>query len=109
MAMINCEECGKRMSDTATSCPSCGARHKAVVRISTGRKTGLVIMGFIIAIIGSVMFYTEYTRPFPEYISSYELAQEWSKNNSSLRNYSMVMIIIGLGLLIAGLFSKTKE
>ncbi|WP_145026015.1 zinc-ribbon domain-containing protein [Geobacter argillaceus] len=25
MALINCEECGKQISDRATSCPSCGA------------------------------------------------------------------------------------
>ena len=28
MALIKCSECGKEMSDKATTCPHCGARHE---------------------------------------------------------------------------------
>jgi hypothetical protein len=28
MAMVHCRECGKNISDSATSCPHCGAKQK---------------------------------------------------------------------------------
>jgi len=107
--MINCEECGKRMSDTATSCPNCGARHKAVVRISAGRKNSLIIFGFIITMIGVVLYYNQYTTSIPDNLYSIESMKEWSSADSSLRMYYAILTCIGIGLLIGGLFSKTKE
>lgn len=46
MALIKCSECGKEMSDKATTCPHCGARHE------TGNaKVIRIILGIIILII----------------------------------------------------------
>ena len=46
MALIKCSECGKEMSDKATTCPHCGARDK------TGNAKAIrIILGIIILII----------------------------------------------------------
>ena len=36
MAMVFCRECGKKISDTATACPNCGAATKDVTAVKDG-------------------------------------------------------------------------
>ena len=38
MALIQCSECKKEISDQATSCPNCGAPIKAKKQYWTGKK-----------------------------------------------------------------------
>lgn len=63
MALINCPECGRQVSDQAEKCPGCGAiinkktaKKNAKQMKSKGRKKKLVIIGILIAILmgGSV-------------------------------------------------------
>jgi hypothetical protein len=35
MALIKCKECGNEISDTARSCPRCGAYHRGAIEISS--------------------------------------------------------------------------
>ncbi len=42
--IVNCLECGKEISDTANSCPHCGAPKDKATKIPTGSKVGGVIM-----------------------------------------------------------------
>lgn len=53
MALINCKECGKQMSDTAVSCPHCGAKNKNNNEEAT---TGLKVICFLIPLIGIIIF-----------------------------------------------------
>lgn len=46
MAMIKCPECGKEISDKATACPHCGAKHE-----TDNAKAIRIILGIIILII----------------------------------------------------------
>ncbi len=39
MAMVHCRECGKKISETASSCPSCGAR-QSESHHESGRRSG---------------------------------------------------------------------
>jgi hypothetical protein len=38
MALINCDECGKEVSDKAASCPNCGAPIAPVTRAEPAKK-----------------------------------------------------------------------
>lgn len=50
MALINCKECGKEISDKASICPICGTKLK-------NRKNNLMILvGIIVIICGIVLF-----------------------------------------------------
>jgi hypothetical protein len=56
MALINCPDCGKQISDQAKTCPSCARPIKHRASISPGLKTILFIVGIIAVIgIGSVL------------------------------------------------------
>ncbi len=50
MALINCKECGKEISDQAQSCPSCGVplKKQPEKRSGMGIITALIIIGVII-------------------------------------------------------------
>jgi Zn finger protein HypA/HybF involved in hydrogenase expression len=57
MALIQCEECGKEISDLALACPQCGFAHAAVQhhrhqQAQTAMKAdqiALIVVAFIIA------------------------------------------------------------
>jgi len=53
MALIQCKECGKEISDTAVSCPNCGAKNK---NNNEGATTGLKVICFLIPLIGIIIF-----------------------------------------------------
>ncbi len=54
MAMINCPECGKEISDKAKVCPSCGAPAKSVQEKSKKRKDIVVFAVIIVVFIAAV-------------------------------------------------------
>ena len=70
MALINCSECGKKVSDKAPACPSCGnpiaiASVEPVVRTQTqismveytGKKwKGIMFVAVCLSILGFLMF-----------------------------------------------------
>ena len=43
MAMIQCQECGERMSDEAIKCPQCGAHRLSAVGVSGFQKVCAVL------------------------------------------------------------------
>lgn len=53
MSLIKCEECGKEISEKATSCPKCGAKNKNNNEIAS---KGLKTICFLIPIIGIIIF-----------------------------------------------------
>ncbi len=53
MALIQCKECGKEMSDQAVSCPNCGAKNKNNDETATA---GLKVICFVIPLIGIIIF-----------------------------------------------------
>lgn len=59
MALMNCPECGKEISDQAESCPYCGYP----LRLFAGRKEshgrGFGVAGFVLGIIGVTYCYTD--------------------------------------------------
>ena len=60
MALILCKECGREISDAATTCPHCGAPVKPSVPVKSNTKTYMVsalligIVAGIIAVANSV-------------------------------------------------------
>lgn len=64
MALINCPECKKEISDTARKCPHCGYAVKSVVKdISTNKKTILKMTIAAIAVIVLVLAISIFSRP----------------------------------------------
>jgi len=58
MALINCSECEKQISDTAKSCPSCGHPVAAVTIEATGKRfKGLQVIGLLIFIVGFIFLF----------------------------------------------------
>lgn len=55
MALINCKECGKEISDKAKTCPNCGiALNDAVAKeINAAKKVAI----FVIAVLGLIVIY----------------------------------------------------
>jgi uncharacterized membrane protein len=57
MALINCPECKKQISDMAKVCPSCGYSFEAQVIEATGKDTkAMQLIGFFLAVAGVVIF-----------------------------------------------------
>ncbi len=55
MALIECSECGKKISSKAKECPSCGNPIAATTVEQTGKKwKGSQLIGVIILIIGAI-------------------------------------------------------
>ncbi len=52
MALIKCNECGKEISDTAETCPSCGKKNNMNQEATMGVK----IICFLIPIVGFIIF-----------------------------------------------------
>ena len=64
MALINCPECKKEISDTARKCPHCGYAVKSVLKdINSNKKTILKIAIAAIAIIVLVLAINIFPRP----------------------------------------------
>lgn len=53
MALMACNECGKKISDEARNCPACGARNKKPVSKLTIVVVGLIAASFVGASINS--------------------------------------------------------
>lgn len=54
MAMIKCQECGKKISSTASACPSCGAPISVAAAKPDRRLSWIHIMGLIVG--GFILF-----------------------------------------------------
>ena len=44
MALINCKECTKEMSDTASQCPNCGAPKLNAIGLTTAQRVTAIII-----------------------------------------------------------------
>lgn len=64
MALINCPECGKEISDTANKCPHCGYVRKSILNnISGNKKRSMTIAVAIIVIACIVLTISILLRP----------------------------------------------
>ena len=52
MGLVTCKECNAEISDTAASCPKCGAKKPS----SIGKKVAIVISVGIILLLAAVVF-----------------------------------------------------
>ena len=59
MALINCKECGKEISDQARACPNCGNPSEEQLKVQEvqdkndgSARIGYAIVGIIVVIIG---------------------------------------------------------
>ena len=60
MALVPCRECGEMISESAPTCPKCGARQKipqtpAILKV----KTGLWILSILIPIVGWRLYFVK--------------------------------------------------
>lgn len=52
MALIQCPECGKDVSDAAFSCPACGHPLKVKEKVKINRKIVIIVAVLLIAVLG---------------------------------------------------------
>lgn len=59
MALINCPECGKEISDTAVSCPHCGYGINRTPVVTTRKKSNAIPIFLLICLLiaGCICFY----------------------------------------------------
>lgn len=57
MAMIFCYECGKKISETADCCPSCGATQKKKVELTVKRGVVALLLAWFLGVFGAHRFY----------------------------------------------------
>ena len=63
MALINCKECGKEMSSSASACPSCGKPAEDVAKKERSKKRGnvqgagclIIIVGFVLMLLSPIV------------------------------------------------------
>ena len=56
MALMNCPECSKPLSDKADSCPSCGyVLKRRQAEGSAGSKTALLVIGLCLGLFGAIV------------------------------------------------------
>lgn len=55
MALINCPECGKEISDTASKCPHCGYVLKSIIKNISGNKKKLMATTVVIIIVACIV------------------------------------------------------
>ena len=60
MALVHCRECGEMISESAPTCPKCGAKQNVITDSSqNGFKrgsTGLKVLSFLIPLAGLILF-----------------------------------------------------
>lgn len=62
MAMVFCTECGKKISDSALACPSCGAPNRANMLMSGPKKWWVAfILCWIVGVVGAHRYYLRQT------------------------------------------------
>lgn len=103
MALIQCKECGKQISDTAVSCPNCGAKNK---NNNEEASTGLKIICFLIPLIGIIIFAINITTR-PKYAKACLIA-------SILPTIILVVIVLFIyvsnsAMISEGVFTKHQN
>lgn len=96
MAMVNCKECGKNISDTAKVCIHCGAKTETAKAKSKKAKVYIIVSIIIILIIASIilininspinLYKKEAKQIVNQYLNKDITADEASKEITSLRN-----------------------
>ncbi len=54
MALVECQECSKQISNRAKSCPSCGAKTRASKKASIGNKCSLAVLAVLLVALAIV-------------------------------------------------------
>lgn len=132
MALIKCSECGKKISDTASSCPNCGYKKRndykpmtKIDKIFVPIIALLVIGGFTcICVSGEFVKYTypnmefKYSNYYKGTIGYYDdgspiigLKRDRTVNLGNLKaDYSMTILAISLSIIIpAGVIVAYKK
>lgn len=61
MALVHCRECGEMISESAPTCPKCGASQRPSGAVSSGGddlnpSTGLNILSFLFPLVGLILY-----------------------------------------------------
>ena len=113
MAMMNCPECGKEISDKAYVCPNCGFLLKEIGKYGYVKKKipgkGLGIAGMVLGIIG-VVYSPILIIPIITFsIFKQEItASAAGQSRTDLFGISIEIALLGILALVFGLISRHK-
>ncbi len=92
MALINCKECGKQISDTAKICIHCGAKTETAQKLRLNRKDAIIATLVAIAMIAIViigMYYVKTSNPSYRYSKEAIKILENYKDNAITRKQAI--------------------
>ena len=110
MAMINCKDCGKEVSDTALKCPSCGEQLRKAKRTVMGKVFLLLFIFFNILMVAWIWGVVGATQDVMQTAGS-ELEEAGTAIASGIGT-TMLVIVWVLGDIILGLpvlFTRPKS
>tara|TARA_B100001123_G_C15302480_1_gene1021515 strand:- start:1627 stop:1959 length:333 start_codon:yes stop_codon:yes gene_type:complete len=110
MAMINCKDCGKEVSDTALKCPSCGVQLRKAKRTVMGKVFLLLFIFFNILMIAWIWAGVSATQDVMQTAGS-ELEEAGTAIGAGIGT-TMLVIVWVLGDIILGLpvlFTRPKS
>lgn len=107
MALINCRECGKEISDSAKQCPHCGCSTKFGNEVAQAK--GLLIamvVACIASLIGASLFFFN-LEPLFEGLDDYNGLGRWLSRDDEAWGIFM-RVCIGLGMLVGSVITFMK-
>ncbi len=91
MALINCPECGKEISDTVKKCPHCGFGIRAKKQISKKGKLLLILVPAVLVVlcVGAFIFLNTLTETEQQVVNCVQEVKDRLKNPDSLKVYEI--------------------
>lgn len=107
MALINCKECGKQISDSAIQCPHCGCATQFSGNVEKAKRLNIdLIITCIFSIVGLVLF-SIYFPKLINGINHYDSFVRWLKKDAEALN-TYVLTCVSLGTIIGTVIRSIK-
>lgn len=107
MALINCRECGKQISDSAKQCPHCGCGTQFGKNVAQAQGLNVALLiGCVAGLIGMFLFWSG-LMPMQEGIADYGSLFRWLDRDDEAGGI-FVKVCFGLGMTIGSVVISLK-
>ncbi len=98
--LIQCQECGRKISDQAKFCPHCGAGVSIARGFSETKRMAGIIVGVIIGITGLVIFiHTLDPTPISTF-AGIQYQKELSDKINQLQIFAVLIFCVGIAMTV---------
>ena len=117
MALINCPDCGRDVSDRAEACPACGCPIAKKKGLSSVACTGLAVFitGLIASLYSVPKFFSAKAAFEASYKSGNSLSARYNDMGRMLESYrlvasiSLIVLLLGVTMFVIGLVLTKRE